>query len=59
MGKKPGRPRDWSERQLINGIPWRTRTAAPWRDVPVRYGQWETIYGLLRCWQREGTCSSY
>jgi hypothetical protein len=29
VGKKPGRPPVWSERQLINGIRWRTRTGAP------------------------------
>ncbi|MFF2133521.1 transposase [Streptomyces olivochromogenes] len=38
VGKKPGRPPVWSKRQLINGIRWRTRTGAPWRDVPARYG---------------------
>ncbi|MFC9635919.1 IS5 family transposase [Streptomyces mirabilis] len=55
VGKKPGRPAVWSKRQLIDGIRWRTRTGAPWRDVPVRYGQWETVYGLFRRWQRDGT----
>ena len=29
-GKKPGRPRKWSLRQLIDGIRWRTRTGSPW-----------------------------
>ncbi|MFH8508272.1 IS5 family transposase [Streptomyces flaveolus] len=55
VGKKPGRPPVWSKRQLINGIRWRTRTGAPWRDVPARYGEWETVYGLFRRWQRDGT----
>jgi transposase len=55
VGKKPGRPPVWSKRQLIDGIRWRTRTGAPWRDVPARYGEWETIYGLFRRWQRDGT----
>jgi transposase len=54
-GKKPGRPPTWSKRQLINGIRWRTRTGAPWRDVPARYGPWQTVYGLFRRWQRDGT----
>ncbi|MGW5124574.1 IS5 family transposase [Streptomyces sp. NPDC004069] len=57
VGKKPGRPPVWSKRQLINGIRWRTRTGAPWRDVPARYGEWETVYGLFRRWQRDGTWS--
>ncbi|MGW2034041.1 transposase [Streptomyces spinosus] len=33
---KPGRPQVWTRRQLIDGIRWRTRTGAPWRDVPER-----------------------
>src|SRR5829696_4987908 len=54
-GIKSGRPPSWSKRQLIDGIRWRTRTGAPWRDVPARYGPWQTVYGLFRRWQRDGT----
>ena len=54
-GKKAGRPPKWTKRQLINGIRWRTRTGAPWRDVPARYGPWQTVYGRFRRWQRDGT----
>jgi transposase len=49
-----GRPPKWTKRQLINGIRWRTRAGVPWRDVPERYGPWQTVYGLFRRWQREG-----
>ncbi|KXK59692.1 transposase [Micromonospora rosaria] len=55
VGKKPGRPPKWSKRQLIDGIRWRTRVGAPWRDVPDCYGPWQTVYGLYRRWQRDGT----
>jgi transposase len=44
-----------SKRQLIDGIRWRTRAGVPWRDVPERYGPWQTVYGLFRRWQRDGT----
>ncbi len=54
-GKKPGRPPKWSKRQLIDGIRWRTRVGSPWRDVPAQYGPWQTVYGLFRRWQRDGT----
>lgn len=54
-GIKPGRPPKWSRRQLIDGIRWRIRTGAPWRDVPSRYGSWQRVYGLFRAWQRDGT----
>jgi transposase len=53
--KKPGRPPKWTKRQLIDGIRWRTWVGAPWRDVPDRYGRWQTVYGLFRRWQRDGT----
>jgi transposase len=32
-----GRPPTWEKRQLIDGIRWRTRIGAPWRDVPAEY----------------------
>jgi transposase len=54
-GKGPGRPAKWSRRQLIDGIRWRVRTGAPWRDVPPWYGCWQTVYGLFRRWHRDGT----
>ena len=54
-GTKPGRPPKWSKRQLIDGIRWRVRVGAPWRDVPARYGPWQSVYGLFRRWQRHGT----
>ena len=55
QGKKPGRPAKHPKRTLINGIRWRVRTGSPWRDVPARYGPWQTVYGLFRRWQRDGT----
>jgi transposase len=54
-GRKRGRPPTWTKRQLINGIRWRVRAGAPWRDVPAEYGPWQTVYGLFRRWQRDGT----
>jgi transposase len=50
-----GRPPKWTKRQLIDGIRWRIRIGAPWRDVPAEYAPWPTIYGLFRRWQRNGT----
>jgi transposase len=54
VGKKPGRPPTWTRRQLIDGIRWRVRSGAPWRDVPPVYGSWQAVYGLFRRWQRAG-----
>ena len=54
-GTKPGRPPKWTKRQLSDGIRWRVRVGAPWRDVPSSYGPWQTVYGCSVRWQREGT----
>lgn len=39
----------------MDGIRGRTRTGAPWRDLPERYGPWDRAYDLFRRWQRDGT----
>ena len=50
---KTGRP-SLSHRQVINGILWVLRTGAPWRDLPKRYGAWQTVSGRFYRWQRNG-----
>ncbi|MEU1733619.1 transposase, partial [Streptosporangium sp. NPDC020145] len=51
---RSGRPSVWTKRQLIDGIRWRVRVGAPWRDVPEHYGTWQAVYSLFRRWQRAG-----
>lgn len=41
-------------RRVINGILWRLRTGAPWRDVPARYGPRQTCYDRFVRWSRNG-----
>jgi transposase len=41
-------------RRVIDGIRWRARTGAPWRDIPERYGPWQTCYDRFVRWQRRG-----
>jgi transposase len=48
------RPTTRSRRVLFNGVAWRVRVGAPWRDVPERYGPWSTVYRLFATWQRRG-----
>ncbi len=48
-----GRP-SVDHRQVLNGIYWVLATGAPWRDLPERYGRWQTAYGRFRRWKREG-----
>ena len=33
-----------NHRQVVNGLMWRLATGAQWRDLPERYGPWQTIY---------------
>ncbi|HEX6339991.1 transposase [Umezawaea sp.] len=51
--RRVGRP-NRDRRQVVNAIRWRVRTGSPWRDMPPRYGPWETAYGIFRAWQRDG-----
>ena len=39
---------------MVNGILWRLKTGAPWRDLPERYGPWQTVYARFRRWQQAG-----
>jgi transposase len=54
----PSKPRtgkpNRDHRTLVNGILWKLRTGAPWRDVPERYGPWSTVYSRFWRWQRAG-----
>src|SRR5438874_1725391 len=42
-------------RTVLNGILWKLRTGAPWRDLPERYGPWQTCADRLYRWRRDGT----
>ena len=52
-----GRPgRQWADhRRVVNGILWKLATGVPWRDLPERYGPWQTCYERFRRWQADGT----
>lgn len=44
-----------SHRRVINGILFRQRTGVPWRDLPMRFGRWKTVYERHRRWSADGT----
>ncbi|MGI5485632.1 IS5 family transposase [Microtetraspora malaysiensis] len=51
-----GKGRPWRDhRQVIDGILWRLRTGAPWREIPERYGPWQTCYERFKRWDQDGT----
>jgi transposase len=41
-------------RTVVNGILWKLRTGAPWRDLPERYGPWSTVHSRFRRWRLAG-----
>jgi transposase len=51
-GRRGGQWQD--HRTVINGILWKLRTGAPWRDLPARYGSRSTCADRLARWEREG-----
>ena len=51
-----GAGRPWlPHRRIRNGIRWILHTGAPWRDLPGRYGAWQTVYGRFNRWRSDGT----
>lgn len=54
----PNKPRGVArvdDRRVISGIFYILRTGAPWRDLPERYGPWQTCHARLVRWRRDGT----
>ena len=50
---KRGRPSK-NNRTMLNAMIWIARSGAPWRDLPERYGPWETVYSRFRKWINDG-----
>lgn len=51
-----GRGRPWSDHRLaVEGMVWKYRTGSPWRDVPARFGRWNSIYKRFIRWSADGT----
>ena len=50
-----GRGRPWKDsRMVLNGILWVLRTGAPWHDLPLRYGAYQTVHRRFQSWVRDG-----
>jgi transposase len=39
----------------LEGIAWRYRTGSPWRDLPVEFGPWQTVWERHFRWSQDGT----
>ena len=48
-----GRPAQ-DNRKYVNGMLWVLRTGAPWRDLPEKYGNWNSVYRRHVRWRNLG-----
>ncbi|NBH80884.1 transposase [Clostridiaceae bacterium] len=51
-GKK-GRPRK-DDRTMLNGMLWMNHSGAQWRQLPERYGPWQSVYARFAKWRDDG-----
>lgn len=50
------RGRRWADhRTVVNGVLYWAATGVQWRDLPDRYGPWQTVYERFRRWRDDGT----
>jgi transposase len=40
---------------VLEAVVWRYRTGSPWRDLPERFGPWQSVYDRHVRWSRDGT----
>src|SRR3954447_206924 len=53
--RRPKRGGQWrDDRAILNGILWRLSSGAPWRDLPARYGPWQTAYDRFNKMRKSG-----
>ena len=41
-------------RLFINALYWLARTGAPWRDLPERLGEWNSVFQRFNRWCKRG-----
>ena len=56
MPQAEGRSRPWCDhRQVVEGIVFRYRTGVAWRDLPERFGPWQTVWKRHHRFATDGT----
>jgi transposase len=53
---KPGDPggQGTDNRLFVNAVIWVGRTGAPWRDLPERFGNWNSVFVRFNRWANSG-----
>lgn len=51
---QPGKPGDngKNNRQFVNAVFWIAKTGAPWRDLPERLGNWNSVHKRFSRWAK-------
>ena len=49
----PGRSGD-NNRLFLDAVLWIVRTGAPWRDLPERFGDWNSVFQRFNRWAKKG-----
>jgi transposase len=54
---RPGQP-GWTakdNRRFLDAVLWIAKTGAPWRDLPPRLGNWNSVWKRFDRWAAKGT----
>ncbi len=41
-------------RLFLEAVLWRVRTGSPWRDLPLIFGNWNSVFKRFRRWAEKG-----
>ena len=50
QGGRPGK----SNREMLNAMVYWLNTGVPWRDLPERFGPWQSVYSRFCAWTKAG-----
>lgn len=53
-GSKGKRGRNANNRRFFNALLWMARSGARWRDLPARYGDWQSVKRRYYSWVEAG-----